>query len=300
MRALVISGGASKGAFAGGIAEFLINDLGRHYDIYCGTSTGSLLIPLLAAGQIERVKQVYCTVTQRDIFDVCPFVIRKTDSGYRTGFNHLAIVLQFLKGRKTLGESRNLRNLIRKTLTPEIFKTIKTGPAQVIATVSNLTNGIVEYKYARDCNYDEFCDWIWMSSNMVPFMSLVKKDGYEYADGGFGNLIPVQEPINIGATELDVIILNPRHITEPTPPSATAFHLMIKEFHFMLNQIGQNDISNAMLESRYSHVKINLIHTPRQLTDNSVVFDPQQMRGWWQEGYDYARYLYAESSEGEL
>jgi predicted patatin/cPLA2 family phospholipase len=294
MRALVISGGASKGAFAGGIAEFLINDLGRHYDIFSGTSTGSLLIPFLAAGEVERIKEVYCNVTQRDIFNVCPFVARKTDGGHRAGFNHLAILSQFIKGRKTLGESKNLLKLIRRTLTPEIFEVIRTGPRQVIATVSNLTNGIVEYKYARDCSYDDFCEWIWLSSNMIPFMSLVRKDGFEYADGGFGNLIPVQEPINIGAKELDVIILNPRHLTQPTPPSTSAFHLMIKGFHFMLHQIGKDDITNAMLESRFSGIKINLIHTPRQLTDNSVIFDPEQMRGWWQEGYDYARYLYGE------
>jgi NTE family protein len=295
MKALVISGGASKGAFAGGIAEFLIKDLGRHYDIYSGASTGSLLIPFLATGHIERIKDVYCTVTQSDIFSVCPFTIRKTQSGYQTGFNHLAILKQFFKGRRTLGESKSLRALIRKTLTQEIFESLRSQKAEVIATVSNLTDSLVEYKYARDCSYDEFCDWIWMSSNMIPFMSLGQKNGREYADGGFGNLIPVQEPINIGATELDVIILNPRHFNQPTPPSTNAFNLMIKGFNFMLHQIGQNDTTIAMLESRYAGVKINLIHTPRILTENSFVFDPIQMRAWWQEGYDYARYLYADT-----
>jgi len=33
------------------------------------------------------------------------------------------------------------------------------------------------------------------------------------------------------------------------------------------------------------------------LTENSLVFDPTQMRAWWQEGYDYARYLYSDSRE---
>jgi NTE family protein len=32
MKALVVSGGGSKGAFAGGIAEYLINDCGNSYD----------------------------------------------------------------------------------------------------------------------------------------------------------------------------------------------------------------------------------------------------------------------------
>lgn len=45
MRALVISGGGSKGAFAGGVAQYLLQNKGRNYDLFLGTSTGSLLIP---------------------------------------------------------------------------------------------------------------------------------------------------------------------------------------------------------------------------------------------------------------
>ena len=48
MKALVISGGGSKGAFAGGITEFLLKECQEHYDILVGTSTGSLMIPLIA------------------------------------------------------------------------------------------------------------------------------------------------------------------------------------------------------------------------------------------------------------
>lgn len=45
MKALVISGGGSKGAFAGGVAEYLMKDKGKTYDLFLGTSTGSLLVP---------------------------------------------------------------------------------------------------------------------------------------------------------------------------------------------------------------------------------------------------------------
>ena len=55
MRALVISGGGSKGAYAGGVAQYLIQDEGVNYDMFLGTSTGSLLIPHLAAGKIDKI-----------------------------------------------------------------------------------------------------------------------------------------------------------------------------------------------------------------------------------------------------
>jgi len=77
MRALVISGGGSKGAFAGGIAEFLLNDCGHKYDMFLGTSAGSLLIPLLSIGEIDKLKQIYTSVTQNDIFSINPFIIKK-------------------------------------------------------------------------------------------------------------------------------------------------------------------------------------------------------------------------------
>ena len=58
MKALVISGGGSKGAFAGGIAEHLINDCGNSYDFLVGSSAGSLLLPHVALGNIEKIKKI--------------------------------------------------------------------------------------------------------------------------------------------------------------------------------------------------------------------------------------------------
>jgi predicted patatin/cPLA2 family phospholipase len=42
MRALVISGGGSKGAFAGGIAQYLLEEEKQSYDLFLGTSTWKL------------------------------------------------------------------------------------------------------------------------------------------------------------------------------------------------------------------------------------------------------------------
>ena len=45
-KALVISGGGSKGAFAGGVAEYLLKEKNNTYDIFLGTSTGSLMVSI--------------------------------------------------------------------------------------------------------------------------------------------------------------------------------------------------------------------------------------------------------------
>ena len=57
MRAMVISGGGSKGAFAGGVAQYLMQGLDYKYDLFLGTSTGSLLISHLALKKLKKSKR---------------------------------------------------------------------------------------------------------------------------------------------------------------------------------------------------------------------------------------------------
>ena len=77
MRALVISGGGSKGAFAGGVAQYPMEREKREYDMFLGTSTGSLLVPHLAVNDISKLYDIFTNVQQQDIFSVSPFVQRK-------------------------------------------------------------------------------------------------------------------------------------------------------------------------------------------------------------------------------
>ncbi|GAK94572.1 hypothetical protein JCM19298_145 [Nonlabens ulvanivorans] len=115
MRALVISGGGSKGAFAGGVAQYLIEEKKLDYDIYIGTSTGSLLISHLALHKIEKIKEVYTNVNQKSIFSNCPFIVKRSKYGVEEiKINHWNVLRNFLNGNKTFGESKNLRKLIKK------------------------------------------------------------------------------------------------------------------------------------------------------------------------------------------
>jgi len=296
MKALVISGGGAKGAWAGGFIEYLAREKGMKWDILVGASTGSLLVPMIAVDGWEDLKKAYTTSGQYDIFSTCPFTIHKTEKGFRASFNHWRIILQFIQGRKTLGESKALKKLIRRTFTEERWEELKSSGRYVIITVSNLTNNVIEYKYARDCIYEEFCDWIWISCNLVPFMSLANRNGCEYADAGFGNPIPIQEAINLGASEIDVIVLQPRHHIKAQPAASNSFTLMLKTINFMQHQLAMDDVAMGLSESRFSGSKVRLIHTPEDLTDNSFIFDPQQMSEWWEMGYAHGKKTFADGT----
>lgn len=290
MRALVFSGGGSKGAFAGGVAQHLIDDLGIEYDMLIGTSTGSLLAPLCATGDMKKVRKIYTSVTQNDIYNICPFKIKKLkDGSIRSSINHFNTLRMFLRGKKTFGEHNNLRKTIERSFPEDDYHKIKSSGKMVVSTVANLSLRKIEYKYLRDNTYSDFCDWMWISSSFVPFMSLVEKDGYEYADGGFGNYIPVEEAIARGAKQIDVIVLTPRHQNHNPIKSRNAFDILMQSMQFMLRQIAYDDILIGHLQSIYNeNIHIRFFFTPRLLTEHSFYFDPEQMSDWWDEGYEYA------------
>ena len=288
MKALVISGGGSKGAFAGGVAEYLINKKNKEYDLFLGTSTGSLMVTHLALGKLKDLKAIYTTVSQRKIFSNNPFVVKTVHGEKVVSVNHLNTLWNFVNGRKTFGESKNLKKFIKRYITEAYYERVKNSDKDVIVTVSNLTTNEVEYKSIKENNYRDFCDWIWGSCNYVPFMSVLKKNNCEYADGGFGCLVPIREAILRGATEVDAIILETEVSQMNRLPSKNPFSLMGSVFGFMLDHVERHNVSIGKLEAKQKGVKLNLYYTPTVLTTNSLVFNKKLMKKWWQYGYNYA------------
>ena len=127
MKALVISGGGSKGAFAGGVAEYLIKKQHRSYDLFIGTSTGSLLISHLALGKTAELKKLYTSVNQKSIFNNNPFFVKKVHGEKVVTINHIHVLWNFIRKRKTFGESKNLRKLIRRSFSEAYFSELKNG-----------------------------------------------------------------------------------------------------------------------------------------------------------------------------
>ena len=300
MRALVISGGGSKGAFAGGVAQFFIEEKKHHYDLLIGTSTGSLLIPHLALGNVAKIHEIYTNFGMNKIFNISPFVVKRKNNIDSVKIHHFNVLLQFIKGKRTFGESHNLRKFIEEQFTNEEFNQLKSSTTEIVVTVTNLSKNQVEYKSIHDFDYAEFLDWIWISCNYVPFMSLVKKNDSEYGDGGFTSLVPIREAIKRGATEIDVIILETETQIEPINVGKNPFSLMVSIFSTLFDQVEKNDVTIGKLAAKNKDVKLNLYYTPVKLTNNSLVFNKEKMKSWWIEGFDYAKNKSEIMSENKL
>ncbi|PNQ72631.1 patatin [Hanstruepera neustonica] len=289
MRALVISGGGSKGAYAGGVAQYLMEEQGKRYDMFLGTSTGSLLVPHLAVNNIPKLYDIFTNVQQHDIFSVSPFVQRKKGDREYVSIDFVNSLWQFVRLKRTFGESKALRRNIKKNFTREEYEQIKSTKHDLVVTVSNLSKNSVEYKSIQDCTYEEFCNWIWISCNYIPFMSIAKVNGYEYADGGLGCVVPIREAIKRGATEVDAVVLEAENMERNKVLGKNPFSLMLNLFGHLLDQVERNDIIIGQLAAKNRGVKLNLYYTPTALTENSLIFSRRLMVKWWEQGYDYAK-----------
>jgi len=287
MKALVISGGGSKGAYAGGIMEYLTGEQQKSYDIYAGSSVGALIITQVALNKLAGLKEVFGKLTNKDIFNIFPFRVKNKNGKRILSINHFNTLKAFMKGSATFGESKNLRKLIEKMLSKDEFEYIK-HQSQLSIAVSNLTKQKIEYINAADCTYKDFCDWIWASANVTPFMSLLNKNNCQFADGGFGTYLPVLNAIENGATEIEAIILNKEEKPE-VELAANPFQSLMGVFKFMANQIELKDILIGKLHGREAQIDIKLWYPPENLTNNAIYFDGNEMAKWWQMGYEFAK-----------
>lgn len=286
------SGGGAKGAWGGGVSDYLTTSLGRDYAMLAGTSTGNLLMNFVALKKMTRLKTAYTTVNNEDIYKLAPYKIKSSQNGnFKTKMNFGKIGWNiFVRGQNTFGDSTKLREeVIPKFFTEEDYNQTLLLGKELIACLTNLTLGKSEYKSNMDegMTYEDFCDWIWGSTCAAPIMSILEKDNMEYADGGYIESVPLQKLIDKGCTHIDVILhkspeLEIEKIRNP-------LHLVTRLIDIMMWETAEQDMSLAKLKAKDNDVILNVYAPPRKLTNNSLVFDQKIMENWWAEGYEYAK-----------
>jgi len=281
-RALVISGGGAKGAWAGGLIQQMIEERGYDWDMYFGTSTGSLLITLTPLKEMERLKTAYTNVNNDNIFSVNPF----TKKGKINIFN---AICRIIKGKTSLGESGGLDKILRSMFSPDDFYKVRKLNKDVYACASNYTHNGVEYLHNQITTYDDYIKFTLASTSVPLAMNFVELDNSMYLDGGVLMHVPIQKAIDCGADEIDVIILRPEKIDTTTWKADNMFDVLMRTIDMMQDCISQTNVLVAQLNAGQKEVKLRIRYTPYKLTDNSLIFDKEQMLKWWKEGYDFGR-----------
>ena len=89
-------------------------------------------------------------------------------------------------------------------------------------------------------------------------MSLLEKNNYQYADRGFGALVPIREAILLGPTEIDAIILETELTQINKLSTKNPFSLLFNVFDFMLTHVEKHNIVIGKLAANNKNVKLNL------------------------------------------
>lgn len=222
-RLLVVSGGGARGAWGVGVLSELIKRQGAYKAVF-GTSTGSLMAPLILLQDMDTLAAAYTSVTQSSIFDKSPFSVKydAATGTVKTGFN-LRAVLRFIFGKKTFGESNNLLKLIHVFLTRTRYDSLislaRDSQMVMAVAVTNMRTGLLQMIYDSsfdhtDSGYENLCRWIWASANEPLYMSYVPIGNASYVDGGLREVIPIQEgllyAIDHDIDDIDVVINNSR------------------------------------------------------------------------------------------
>ena len=289
-RALCISGGGAKGAWGGGAAQSLYENLGREWDTFVGCSTGSLLITMIPLENFALLKHMYTNVNNDNIFSVNPY-------NKRDKISICNAIKRMIKGKTSLGEFGGLRSMLMQNFTSKDFSILKTIGCDVYVTATNMTKGIVEFFSNKDMDYLNFVNMVIASTSVPMFADLVNNEFSQYLDGGVMDHVPIKKAIDLGADEIDVIILRTEKPDVENWKADNMFDVLVRTIDLMHREISMSDVMIAQLAAQVQKdVKINFYYTPYTLCKDSLIFNKELMLKWWQEGYDYVKQVGATKS----
>ncbi len=249
--ALVISGGGSKGAFAAGVVKQLAIEFPDIiFDILVGTSTGSLIVPLVALDELDLLEQLYTTVRTEDI-------VLQGNVGNR-----------FLN-QNSLYDAAPLANLIPQYYTDARGRRIFDLDKEVyLATTCLQTEQAVyfstkdpafvtDYEVNRVNNSDELHRAIMASACQPVFMPPIEvKDGSlptrQYVDGGVREYAGLQLAIDAGADEIFVILLSTGNdqTEEIMYKNGEILDILKKTLDIFITDVGVNDLRGPAIYNR--------------------------------------------------
>lgn len=270
--ALVIASGGAHGAFAVGAVDYLVNVARKEFNVFAGTSTGALVAPLVATGNIDLLLHIYQSVQTTDILASRPAIN--------------ALTLQ-----DALNSAEPLYTLINEAFTDARCREILSDHRVFIATVNLASGNTVVFHtgehapihahrnnghsnslaYLPIRNKDTLIQSIKASSAIPIYMPPVQVPADEspcilppnspgeedciihpadwYVDGGVREVAPLRAAIDEGVHEIYAILLEPlalpranRFTGEDPPRVLSTLGRMIGLF---LNEVLENEVANA-------------------------------------------------------
>ena len=193
-RAVVLSGGGSKGSYEIGVWKAL-RRLHIKYDIVTGTSIGALNGALMTQKTYLKALYIWHKLSLEYLFEQQPKSDTKKDILRLYGDNF------FKNGGMDI---KKIEGIIRKAINMKRFYK------------SDIDYGLITYNFStkkplviskKDISKDKLVDYLMASATCYPAFQMKDIDGDKYIDGGFYDNLPVNLAIELGATEAIIVDL---------------------------------------------------------------------------------------------
>lgn len=198
-RAIVLSGGGAKGAYQIGVWKAL-RLLGLKYDIVTGTSIGALNGAMMVQKDYFKAKLMWYNINLKMIFNEEIIGDFKTFSGKVKVFK--MYLSNLLKGGIAIEQ---IDEVIKQYLNEKRF--YKSNIDYGLVTV-NLSTFKPILKQKKDIYSKDLKDYLVASAACFPIFKAKSIDDELFIDGSYYDKIPINQAIDMGATEIIAVDLN--------------------------------------------------------------------------------------------
>jgi NTE family protein len=284
MRALVLSGGGSKGAYQCGALKYILGEQEVVYDIFCGVSVGAINCAYLS--MFHEGQEKLSSETLADLWSKLD-----TSKIYKRWkpFGRWHALFS-----KSFYDSSPLHDLLKNGL--DLEKIRASGKKVNVGTVS-LSSG----KYTIfDQTSDHFIDAVIASASFPGMLTPVKFLGQLWTDGGVKEISPIKKAMEMGADEIDVIITSPQTRIKHFIENPNTVDILKRSLDLSTDKIMANDIEKVQMHNLlakagladYKYVKLNILRPDYNLIEDLLDFRPEKIKEMMEKGYADAKYKY--------
>ena len=277
-RALVLSGGGSKGAFEAGVLQRLMGEEQRDYDLLCGTSVGAINAAYLAQTPLGQPREAAAKL--RALWDTVT-----TEKIHRRWFPFGNVAALW---KTSVYDSEPLHRWIRSDLDAAAVRA--SGRHLRIVSVSLGTGET----FVANEQTPGLAEWV-IASSAFPVMLTPASIGNDlWTDGGLRTVTPLGEAIRAGADDIDVVLCSDPFARSPfdVKEAHAIPQLLLRSIDIMNGEVSRADLRIAGLKNdlsqlrpEYRKVKTRLFQPSAPLPFDPLDFDPGNLRKMIDAGY---------------
>jgi len=286
-RALVLSGGGVYGAFEVGAIDYLIHKLKLDFQIFFGSSVGTLNAAILSQSNNYQELCIETALLKKLWLEI---------KGNQSIYRHNSLLLLGFFIHQAFYFPDGLKKIIQKYIDPKrLTNSKKTLKFPTVA----LETGELFYVDNHTCLQATLLQYILASTSIPWIFPPVFINNKHWYDGGLRDITPLGGVFDEKPDEIFIILTNP--INEKLQPTLQVYKYagLIQNFiqliEIISNEIINTDLQLALIINQLKQffpdsrsVPIYLITPKKNLTGNILDFKPEKIKEYFELGYQAA------------